>query len=182
MILSDEELVEQMSAGDESALKELYDRHARQVLGLLIRFVPQRVDAEDLLQVTFLEAWRKAKNYHPSRGRPIVWLCLIARSRALDWLRRKPAIEPLSEFAGIANKETVASVEQQESSERIQEALARLPREQSTVISLSFFDGLTHEQISVQQGVPLGTVKTRIRQGMSRLGHLLRKQGLETFT
>src|SRR5271156_4242311 len=90
---TDQELLSMMAAGDSSAFGVLFDRYSSRVLGLLVKFVKRREDAEDLLQATFCEAWRRARSFDPSRSRCDCWLLLIARSRALDHLRsrRSPA-------------------------------------------------------------------------------------------
>ncbi len=172
---TDEELLSMMAAGDSSAFGVFFDRYASRVLGLLVKFVRRREDAEDLLQVTFCEAWSRAPSFDPSRSRCDFWLLLIARSRALDHLRiRRPAAELTAVPEPATDQDLTCGLERVEASDRLHEALERLPEEQRRAIELAFFAGLTHEQIAGKLEAPLGTIKTRIRLGMNRLRDCLR--------
>jgi RNA polymerase sigma-70 factor (ECF subfamily) len=172
---SDEELLSMMAAGDSSAFGVFFDRYSSRVLGLLVKFVGRREDAEDLLQATFCEAWRRAPSFDPSRSRCDFWLLLIARSRALDHLRiRRPAAELAAVPEPATNHDLTARLERVEASDRLHEALELLPEEQRRAIELAFFAGLTHEQIAGKLEAPLGTIKTRIRLGLNRLRDSLR--------
>ncbi len=166
----DEELITDIVAGDRSAYAALYDRHAPRLLGMLIRSLRHRADAEDVLQETFQQVWRSASFYSPYRSSPEAWLTLLARSRLLDFVRRRrpdatgalPQIEapyndPLMELAKV------------EAAQHIHQALGRLPAEQRSAISLSYFAGLTHQQIAEREAIPLGTAKTRILLGIRAL-------------
>jgi RNA polymerase sigma-70 factor, ECF subfamily len=171
---SDQELLGRLVAGDETALAAFYDRHSGRVLGLLLKLVRRREDAEDLLQATFCEAWRRAPMFDPARSRFDAWLLLIARSRALDYLRSRrppPSSEPFPDPEGAGDP--AREVERDEGNRQLREALHRLPAEQRRAIELAFFKGLTHDQIARLLEVPLGTIKTRIRLGMGRLRSLL---------
>lgn len=173
---SELELAGRMSKGDTGALTICYDRYAGRVLGLLLKLVGSREDAEDLLQVTFLEAWRRAHRFDPSRSRLDGWLYLIARSRALDHLRRRRAdrekvatevCEPLM------SADPSEGLERLESSRRLREALRQLPPDQREALGFAFLAEMTHVQIAEQLNIPLGTIKTRIRLGMTRLREIL---------
>jgi RNA polymerase sigma-70 factor (ECF subfamily) len=170
---SDHELVEAIKAGDAAALAALYDRHAGQVLGLLVHWLGDRDGAEDVLQETFWQVWRRAAQYDASRSPPGAWLHLIARSRALDWLRRRRPEGAAGAGAASGPEDPAGALLAEESSQRLRDALSRLPEVQRNAILLAFYDGLTHEQIARRQAAPLGTVKTRIRLGMRRLRRLL---------
>jgi RNA polymerase sigma-70 factor (ECF subfamily) len=172
-MLGDHDLIRRMAAGDASALAAFYDRHAARVLGLVSRRVRRRQDAEDVLQTVFWEAWGRAAQYDPARASPEAWLLLIARSRALDHCRRRglPLLEeggdrPVSSDPGLG-------LERSEAAEQLRQALRQLPAEQRECIRLAFFEGMTHVTIAERLGLPLGTVKTRIRLGMQRLRELL---------
>jgi RNA polymerase sigma-70 factor, ECF subfamily len=172
---SDEELLSMMAAGDSSAFGDIFDRYSTRVFGLLVKFVGRREDAEDLLQATFYEAWRRAPSFDPSRSRCDFWLLLIARSRALDHLRiRRPAVELAAVPEPATKQDLIARLERVEASDRLHQALERLPEEQRRAIELAFFAGLTHEQIAGKLETPVGTIKTRIRLGMNRLRDCLR--------
>jgi RNA polymerase sigma-70 factor, ECF subfamily len=172
---TDEELLSMMAAGDSSAFGVFFDRYSSRVLGLLVKVVGRREDAEDLLQVTFCEAWRRAPSFDPSRSRCDFWLLLIARSRAMDHLRiRRPAAELTAVAEPATDQDLTGGLERVEASARPHQALERLPAEQRRAIELAFFAGLTHEQIAGKLEAPLGTIKTRIRLGMNRLRDSLR--------
>jgi len=172
---TDQELLSMMATGDSSAFGVFFDRYASRVLGLLVKFVRRREDAEDLLQTTFCEAWRRALAFDATRSRCDFWLLLIARSRALDHLRsRRPAAELTAVLEPARDHDLTGGLERVEASDRLHEALQRLPEEQRRAIELAFFAGLTHEQIAGKLEAPLGTIKTRIRLGMNRLRDSLR--------
>jgi RNA polymerase sigma-70 factor (ECF subfamily) len=177
MELSDQDLLRKMVAGDSSALAVFFDRYSSRVLGLLVRIVRRREDAEDLLQATFCEAWRRAHLFDPTRSRFESWLLLIARSRALDHLRSRQSFSEISagDEPAVVHDPT-GDLERVEASHRLREALLHLPMDQRQVIELAFFSGLTHEQIAAELQAPLGTVKTRIRLGMNRLRSLLQER------
>ena len=172
---TDQELLSMMAAGDSSAFGVFFDRYSSRVLGFLVKFVRRREDAEDLLQTTFCEAWRRAPSFDASRSRCDFWLLLIARSRALDHLRiRRSAVELTAVPEPATDHDLTGGLELAEASDRLHEALERLPEEQQRAIELAFFAGLTHEQIAGKLEAPLGTIKTRIRLGMNRLRDSLR--------
>jgi len=173
-----------MRLGDERALASLYDRYAPSLLGLIQRIVRERADAESVLMATFLQAWRRAAMFNEERGSVLSWLATIARSRAVDSARsgaRRDRREQLvtEQDAPIAEAESADAVDplegitQAERRTRIEAALTSLSAAQRTVIELAFFEGLTHVEIADRLAEPLGTVKTRIRQGMIKLRDLL---------
>ncbi len=174
--MSDQELLARIASGDREAFAAFYDRHAPRVLGLLVHLLHDRNEAEDLLQVTFFQVWSRAGQYDAARARPDVWLFLIARSRALDHLgrARPPVVEPAEDDL-VTSADPASALERTEASHKVREALAQLPEEQRSAITLAFFGGLTHQQVARHQALPLGTVKTRIRLGMNRLRGLLRQ-------
>ncbi len=161
-------LLEQVADGDRQAFAALYDRYAHRLLGLIVRILGIRGDAEDVLQETFLQVWRTAGRFDPAKAPPDVWLLLLARSRALDRLRRRtPVIEAGQERASA--DDPPAEAERTEAADRAREAVNDLPADQRVAVELAFFHGLTHEEIAARLNAPLGTVKTRIRLGLIRL-------------
>lgn len=173
-----------MQGGDERALASLYDRHAPSLLGFVLRIVREPADAEAVLMATFLQAWRSATSFDASRGSVLAWLAIIARSRAVDVARSTKRREQRESLAvdevdptGVALEavpvDPLDGVEQQERRQAIDAALATLSLPQRRVIELAFFEGLTHMEIAERLTEPLGTVKTRIRQGMLKLRDLL---------
>jgi RNA polymerase sigma-70 factor, ECF subfamily len=173
MQCSDAELLKAVAAGDREAFAAFYDRHSATAFGLLKKLLREASDAEDVLQETFLQVWRQAGRFDPERSSPLGWLVMIARSRALDRLRRHP-VPTTSELPDQpVIPEAEAAVEFQESQGAIVFALAQLPVEQQIAIQMAFFGGLTYEQVAERQGIPVGTAKTRIRLGMMKLRKLL---------
>lgn len=174
MAATDVELLADVAGGDQTAFARLYDRHAPRVFGLLIRILGNRTEAEDVLQEAFFQVWTQAERYDASRASPAVWLTRIARSRAIDALRRRRDVQPLTARPEpVAADDAAAGPERGELVGAARGALTELPHDQRLAICLSFYCGLTHEQIAQQQGEPLGTVKTRIRRGMMKLRDIL---------
>jgi RNA polymerase sigma-70 factor (ECF subfamily) len=181
---NDVELLKAIAARDETALAQLYDRYDRILFGLLMRILNNREEAEDVLQETFLQVWRKAADFDESRGRPFTWLVTLARSRGIDRLRTLASRERVAEAGAREVSEEIsdAATDALKSEQRglVSDALAKLPDEQKRPIMLAYFDGLTQSEIAARLGAPLGTVKTRMRTGMIRLRELLAGQG-ESF-
>jgi RNA polymerase sigma-70 factor (ECF subfamily) len=165
---TDPELLARIAARDRAAFATFYDRYAARAFGLVLQLLQNRADAEDVLQDVFLQVWVQAGRFDPARASAEGWVLLLARSRAIDRLRRirpaagRPLPEPAAPNAGDP-------AEAKEEAGRATAALDRLPAEQRVPIRLAFFAGLTHDQIARRLNVPLGTVKTRIRLGMIRL-------------
>jgi RNA polymerase sigma-70 factor (ECF subfamily) len=178
--LEDSYLVGRISAGDQQAFARFFDLHSPAVLGLLFRILGGRGEAEEVLQEVFLQVWQQADRYEPGRSTARGWLLMLARSRALDRLRRVEARsrrehEAVSDAAypKVASPVGTEMLESAERRERINAALNLLSAEQRKCIELAFFEGLTHSQIAEQLAAPLGTVKSRILLGMNKLRHAL---------
>jgi RNA polymerase sigma-70 factor (ECF subfamily) len=172
-------LVERMAGREEAALGELYDQTSGLIYALALRMLRRREDAEEVTLDTFTKAWRNAASYDRIRGSVTAWLVIIARTIAIDRIRStagqaektSPLSDPSSHATSAAGPETNAWLSQQRA--RVQEALSRLPPEQRRAIELAFYSGLSHTELAEATGVPLGTVKTRVRLGMKRLRDLL---------
>lgn len=171
---SDLQLLSRVAGGDDGAFAALYDRYAARVLGFLVKLLRVRADADDVLQDTFYQVWSKAREYEPSRASPQSWLFLLARSRAIDLLRRrKRQEESVTPKTRAAPADPAVLFEEKDAGMRLRDALGKLTDQQRSAIQLAFYGGLTHEEVAARQSVPLGTVKTRIRLGMQRLRSLL---------
>jgi RNA polymerase sigma-70 factor (ECF subfamily) len=171
------ELVARMSAGDDGALAQLYDRWSRAVYALVMHLVRDGDDAEDVLEETFWQAWRQASRYEASRGEVGTWLLTIARSRALDRLRARRRLreEPLTPVM-VNDPETLGAkgdpsrgAELAEQRTLVAGALRALPPEQRQVLELAYYGGLSQTEIADRTGQPLGTVKTRARLAIQKL-------------
>ena len=173
-------LLERIAAGETAALEEFYDRYGGLVYAVCLRILRDGGDAEEVLQEVFFEVWRRGDRYDPSRSNPRVYLVHLARSRALDRLRRSRRREEIGRRGlAIPGPEDepgappdVAAIAAQER-RRMRLALRALPENQRKAVLLSFFDGLSHSEIARELDSPLGTVKTRIRKGLVRLREIL---------
>jgi RNA polymerase sigma-70 factor (ECF subfamily) len=171
--VSDEALLAGMASGDEEAMTAFVRRHQARVYGLALAVVGGAAVAEEVAQEAFVRAWKYAGNYDPRRAKASTWLLVITRNAAVDVIRarRETPTEPLmlAETIIAPGRDDDRVVD----SDRITTALRSLPPEQAEAVVLSVHFGLTAVQISERQGVPLGTAKTRLRTGLSRLRTLL---------
>ncbi|HEV3457250.1 MAG TPA: sigma-70 family RNA polymerase sigma factor [Thermoanaerobaculia bacterium] len=180
MELEDSFLVGRISAGDPEAFARFFDRHAAAVLGLVVRILGAGGEAEEVLQEVFLQVWRQSERYEAGRSTPRGWLLMVARSRALDRLRRRDARGRHEQAAAtdaafplVAAPRGTDRLEESERRAQIHSALNLLSPEQRRCIELAFFEGLTHTQIAERLAAPLGTVKSRILLGMNKLRQAL---------
>lgn len=170
--------MQRAAAGDHAGLAELYDATSHLVFGLALRILGDRNEAEDAVVEVYAQVWRHAHTYDPGRGTPCSWLLTLTRSRAIDMLRsrkRERAIDPI-ESASDVQADTPNPEDVTADAERhrfVRRALENLSVEQREAIELAYFSGLSHTEIAMQLGQPLGTIKTRIRLGMMRLRELL---------
>ena len=177
-------LIARIALGDEPALAQLYDCSGRIVYGLALRVLRDPSVAEEVMMEVYLQVWRTAASYDPARGSAAAWLVTIARSRAIDYLRSRmarnaAAEQALDELYALSDPRPDPEHENMESARArvIRQLMAQLPPEQRALIEMTYFSGLTHTEIAGSTGLPLGTVKTRIRSGMMRLRELLGPYG-----
>ncbi len=173
----DKHLIRQIANGNREAFAELFDRLAPKVLGVLVQLLRQRSLAEEALQETFLQAWLQADRYRPEQGSPCQWLLVIAKSRGLDRLRRESSRKQREEAfcQGLAALHPVATsrLESQERRTSIRDEVQRLTAPQRACLQLAFGQDLSHSEIAQKLSMPLGSVKSRIRMGMQKLGRSL---------
>jgi RNA polymerase sigma-70 factor (ECF subfamily) len=165
-----EALLQRLTGGDPAALGEFYDLYAGLVNGLALRILRNTAEAEDVVQEVFVQVWRQAERYDPGRGSAEAWLCTIARSRALDRLRRRASRR---EEPGDALPAGASERPRTEEALAVREALESLSSDQRSALELAYYEGLTQSEIADRLGQPLGTVKTRIRTAMIRLRDVL---------
>ena len=177
--LADEELMELVGDGDARAFEVIFDRHASAGYSLAMRMCGRRTLAEDIVQDAFLSLWRSGSGYDRARGSVRSWVLSAVHNRAVDALRRTGAKagRDVSD-EGIAERlpareATDAEVERREESRRVRGALDELPPDQRQVIELAYFGGLSHNQIAEMLALPPGTVKGRMRLGLTKMRQAL---------
>lgn len=181
-IAADVALMRAIAAGDRNALGAFYDRHASAVMGLCVRILANRNEAEETVADIFVELWERSGQFDPERGSPLAYLMNLGRSRAIDRLRhRRRHTDALAEVAATQHRhdpsdETAAfgCAIHGERRAIVRKALDVLDARERRVVELSFFQGLTHREIAAALDEPIGTVKTRIRRGLIRLRDELR--------
>ena len=174
MDLSSEELLVQVATGDKRAFGELYDRLAARVMGICMQVLRNRAIAEEITQEVFVEIWRTAPMFSPERGSAQGWVLRLARSRAIDKLRSRMAtlarderttmLEQLTRYIDV-EEDAITSVE----GEHLRAAVNDIGEPHRTAIMLTYFGGLTQQQLADHLGIPLGTAKTRVRDGLKKL-------------
>jgi RNA polymerase sigma-70 factor (ECF subfamily) len=163
-------LVARLARGEAAALGEFFDRYSSLAYGLAVRILRDPTEAEDVVQEVFVQAWRQAGRYDPGRGTPAAWVCTMARTRALDQVRRRTARREESAETG---PQLAAPMPDSEEAMAVRNALAALSDDQRRALELAYYEGLTQSEIARRLDQPLGTVKTRIRTAMIRLRETL---------
>jgi RNA polymerase sigma-70 factor, ECF subfamily len=178
--LADEDLMTLVERRDPDAFAILYDRHGGAAYSLAHRIVGDSELAQDVTQEAYISVWRSGARFDPTRGSVRSWTLGIVRNRAIDALRRaagparKLAFDDDSALeAEPAEERTDAEAIRRETSRRVRGALSELPSEQSEVIGLAYFGGFTHTEIAEMLGMPLGTVKGRMRLGLEKIRYVL---------
>src|SRR5580765_8314390 len=172
--LTDEALLELVAHSDDGALAELYDRYSRQAYGLALRILRDEALAQDAVQEAFLAVWRTASRFMAERAKASTWILTIVHRRAVDVVRREERRrgDPLGDHdaAGEATEEQ-ADLRRRRSA--VQEVLRQLPDDQRQALELAYYGGLTQSELAERLGVPLGTIKSRMFAGLSKLRELL---------
>jgi RNA polymerase sigma-70 factor (ECF subfamily) len=171
---SHEQLLTQVAAGDRAAFAALYDGTASRVFGLIRRLLVDPAQAEEVTQEVYLEIWQTATRYEPTRGSAITWMLTLAHRRAVDRVRSAQSSRDRDTRVGIRDfqpeYDSVAeAAEIQIESERVKRALEKLTELQRQAVTLAYFKGYSHSEVAGLLRVPVGTVKTRLRDGLIRL-------------
>ncbi|KAB1637200.1 sigma-70 family RNA polymerase sigma factor [Pseudoclavibacter terrae] len=169
-----EELLVRTATGSKEAFSTLYDLMAPRVLGLIRRVLVDQAQSEEVAQEVLLEIWQTAASYSPSKGKATTWMLTVAHRRAIDRVRASQASKDRDLKIGVRDFEgerddVAESAEISIEHKRAQQALAKLSDQQREAVTLAYYGGLTQSEIAERLEVPLGTVKTRIRDGMNRL-------------
>jgi RNA polymerase sigma-70 factor, ECF subfamily len=174
--LADEDLMPLVERKDAAAFEVVYDRHGGAAYSLAYRIVGDRNAAEDVTQEAFLSLWRSGAKYDRARGSVRTWLLGVVRNRAIDSLRREATRAPTVELElerlpdkGPYSELTDAEALRQEAAREVRGVLKMLPADQLKVIELAYFGGLSHSEIAEALGMPLGTVKGRMRLAMEKI-------------
>jgi len=171
-----------VARSDETALAELYDRFGRVAYGLAVRMLRDQSLAEDAVQEGFLSVWRNASRFVPERAKASTWILTLAHRRAVDIVRREErrradALELAPEPVGNASDENAWLHFERE---RVQQALKQLPDPQREALELAYYGGFSQSELAERLGQPLGTIKSRMFGGLSRMRELLAEPGTET--
>lgn len=177
----DRDLILRIVKGDQEAFGALYDRHVMSALGLAMRVCGDRALAEDVVQETFLSVWRRPGSYSPDRGTVSAYLMGMTHHKAVDAIRheeslrrRERAVFGEGEFS--TGEELVEDAWISMRRDRVREAIQRLSDVQREALELAYFGGLTYSEVADKLGIPLGTAKTRLRDGMIRLRSALAEE------
>ncbi len=177
---SDRVLLGRVATGDVQALRHVYDEYAPRAMAIARRILRNVEEAEDIVQETFLELWRRAPQFDGRRGGLCAWIVTIARSRAIDRLRSANTAGRVVDEASAtpdvhptAPPSPVVETERRITESKVADALATLPPEQRRTIQLAYFDGLSQTEIAAKTGSPLGTVKMRVKLAVEKLKNLL---------
>jgi RNA polymerase sigma-70 factor (ECF subfamily) len=172
--LSREELLARVKEGDQAAFSALYDDISPRVFGLVRRLLVDFSQSEEVTQEVFLEIWQSASRYEPSKGGAATWILTMAHRRAVDRIRSSQASRDRDVKIGI--RDHVAQYDNVESTvettiehERVKQAMSKLTELQRQAVTLAYYGGFSHSEVAAQLKVPIGTVKTRLRDGMIRL-------------
>jgi len=180
-----EDFIRRAAKGDAPAIAALYDSTSRLVFGLIMRILGDRFAAEEVLLDVYTQVWRQASSYEEQRGTPLAWLMTMARTRAIDRMRsskqdlqrKEPLDLAVYQKSGEAGPEEATAISERRT--LVRSALDALSPQQREVIELAYYSGLSHSEIAAHLGQPLGTVNTRARLGMMKLGETLRPLGQE---
>ncbi|MDI3340724.1 MAG: sigma-70 family RNA polymerase sigma factor [Sphaerobacter sp.] len=178
---SDQELIQRVRERDHEALALLYDRYAPAVYSLALHMLRERRAAEDVVQDAFLTVWQQPASYVSERGAFGPWILRVARNRAIDLLRRGSRERVHDDERGTPFEERIVDPDPDPSeqlwthavAEKVGAALRELSPAQREVVELAYFRGMTQSQMAAYLGVPLGTIKTRVRTALRRLAHIL---------
>jgi RNA polymerase sigma-70 factor (ECF subfamily) len=182
---SDADLVAAVARRDRAAFGALFERYAGRIKAFMMRGGASAADADEITQDVMVAIWRRADSFDPARAAASTWIFAIARNRRIDLVRRagRPGPDPLDPlFHPEPEPDSFAAVSAAEREARLREALAGLAPEQRRVLVLAFYAGLSHGEIAARVGLPLGTVKSRIRLAFRHLHAILGEDLAEGFS
>ncbi|MBO6571181.1 sigma-70 family RNA polymerase sigma factor, partial [bacterium] len=180
----DKDLLRRIAQKDPVALSLLYDQYNRLLFGLLVSILKKKTEAEDILQEVFSTIWEKADQFDPDRGTGYTWIVSLTRNKGIDRLRSKVYKEQKKQSTSLDNDDVYYPLYSSENNpledtilsdraDMVRNALQQISEKQRKVIEISYFSGLSQSEISEEYDIPLGTVKTRMRDGMMKLRDIL---------
>lgn len=171
------ELLRRIAGGDQEAVASFYDATSSRAYGLALHVTRAADEAEEAVSDAYLQVWRQAGRFDPTRGSPLAWLLMITRSRALDRMRRRDEARPVAEVPETPDRAHGVGAEalllESESASAVQAALAGLSEAQQRMVQLAFYRGMSHPEIVAETGLPLGTVKSHLRRALQALAKTL---------
>ena len=156
-------------SGNQDAMAQLYDRYSSIVYAVALRVLGDAGAAEDILQEIFMQLWRNPGAFDASRGNLAPWLAVITRNRAVDALRKRRPQTELENVTLSVSPDLASEAYRGRIAEKIRGALNQMPQQQRGAIEMAYFEGYSHSEIAAKTGEPLGTIKTRIRNGLMQL-------------
>ncbi|MDJ0335996.1 sigma-70 family RNA polymerase sigma factor [Salinibacterium sp. G-O1] len=171
---SQQDLLERVANGDQLAFSELYDQISPRVFGLIKRLLRDHSQSEEVTQEVFLEIWQTATRFDPNKGAAATWILTMAHRRAVDRVRSSQSSRDRDTRIGIRDynpdyDNVAETIEVRVEHERVEKAMTRLTELQRQAVSLAYYGGFSHSEVAAKLSVPIGTVKTRLRDGMIRL-------------
>ena len=181
---SEIELLRQVGQGDRRSFEQLYERFSGVLFSIAYRMLKSQEAAEDVLQDVFVQIWKKAPLFDPSRGRPMTWAVTLTRNKAIDLMRssqRRSGLHDIMQrdteaFSHFDDRNSFDAVASDEISKLVRDAIGKLSKEQRQAIELAFFASMTQTEIAEHLDQPLGTIKARIRRGMLALREMIEPQ------
>jgi RNA polymerase sigma-70 factor, ECF subfamily len=169
LVPPDQELIAAIRSGNGDAMAKLYDRYSGIVYSVALRVLTDTGAAEDVLQEVFMQLWRNSSAFDASRGNLGAWLAVIARNRAIDFLRRRKPDIDLEDVVVSVDCDLESEAGRKMSMSKVRSTLASMPPEQRFALEMAFFQEMSHAEIAAKTGEPLGTIKTRIRTALLNL-------------
>jgi RNA polymerase sigma-70 factor, ECF subfamily len=183
LLYADEDLISLAATSDAGAFAALYDRHARAAYSLAYRMMGEKQAAEDIAQEAFIKVWHSAESYRAERGSVRTWILSIVHNRGIDQLRSMASRRRMQDKVEVSAprsqpSEAFSETWRNSQREQVREALGALPQEQLKILELAYYSGYTHMEIAELLGLPLGTVKGRMRLGLKKMKEHFDSEGV----
>ncbi|MBB2946671.1 RNA polymerase sigma-70 factor (ECF subfamily) [Actinoplanes lutulentus] len=179
-VADDVRIRDELMAGSEECLGEVYDRYSPAVYGLALQMTRDRGAAEDITQEVFVDLWQRPERFDPHRAPLGGWLSMIARRRGIDWVRRRrtQASVIVAAAGGEPEHRVEDAVLTSTTNRQVRRAVADLPATHRQAVMLAYYDGLTYREVALALNIPEGTAKWRLRNALHRIGEQLTAEGI----